>query len=113
MNSEQSKDTEAALSRTLESWRVEEPLPPRFADSVWARIAREERRAPAGWFPRWLEGLSRGMLRPALGGTYVAVLLVTGLGGGSWRAQVVNERTTEALSARYVHMLDPYQMPRL
>ncbi len=112
MKPEQSNSPDAGLDQVLASWKVAEPLPPRFAENVWNRIAREEHRSPAGVLTGWLDWLRRGMLRPALAGTYVAVLLITGMGFGYWRAQVTNERTIAQLGVRYVHMIDPYQMPR-
>ena len=112
MNSEESKRVDEALGRTLEAWKVAEPLPPRFAEAVWQRIARNEQRAPGGILMSWLERVRRGFLHPALAGSYIALLLFTGSGVGYWRAQVVKERMTEELGARYVHLMDPYQMPR-
>lgn len=111
MNPEESKTNEA-LGRTLKAWKVAEPLPPRFAEGVWQRIARNERRAPDSILITWLERFRRGIIHPALAGSYIALLLFAGSGVGYWRAQVVKERVTEELGARYVHLMDPYQMPR-
>jgi len=112
MNSEDPKQVDAALSRTLETWKVAKPLPSRFAENVWRRIERELLPEPMGIWNRLLAWLCQGMLRPALAGSYLVVLLLAGTGVGYWRAQVVNERTGLELGARYVRLMDPYQMPR-
>ena len=52
------------------------------------------------------------LTRPRLAVGYVAVLLAAGLLAGFWQAQLAKTRMAETLSARYVQMLDPYQMPR-
>jgi hypothetical protein len=56
-----------------------------------------------------MEWLSQGMVRPALAVSYLAVLLLTGLGAGYWQARTESVRASEELGARYVQLMDPYQ----
>jgi hypothetical protein len=44
--------------------------------------------------------------------TYVSTLLLAGLLAGYWHARHDNTQASEELSARYVRLMDPYQMPR-
>ena len=44
--------------------------------------------------------------------SYASLLLVIGLGAGLWQSHQASRRNLEAMSARYVQMVDPYQMPR-
>ena len=101
-----------ALTRLLGSWRPDAPLPPRFQEAVWNRIARAEARAAAGhWtiFSRWVE---RIFARPSFALSYVAILLFAGLGAGLWEAHGRAVHGEREWRARYVQMVDPYQMPR-
>ena len=50
--------------------------------------------------------------RPALATAYVAVLLAIGATAGWAQARQESERVSDALSVRYVRLLDPYQAPR-
>ncbi len=105
-------EKDKALSILLRAWKPDAPLPPRFQESVWNRIARAEaRQAPDHWtaFSRWVEA---AFARPRFALSYVAILLFAGLGTGLWQAhgRVVHGETE--WRARYVQMVDPYQMPR-
>ena len=109
MKPQHSDESDAALSRVLGEWKVKTPLPPRFQESVWHRIQRGEARAP-GWsllFSR----LTAAIARPTVATSYLAVLLLTGLLGGYWQARAANAHAEAQLSARYVQLVDPYQMP--
>jgi hypothetical protein len=111
MNREPLNDDPEPLQRVLKDWRVETPLPPRFQAQVWTRIAARESAGFAPWksLTRWLEQLA---LRPAFAVSYASLLLVIGLGAGLWQSHQASRRNLEAMSARYVQMVDPYQMPR-
>ena len=51
------------------------------------------------------------LTRPRLATSYVAALLATGLIAGYWQAKVASAHAEAQLSARYVQVIDPYQMP--
>ena len=98
-----------SLGRVLRQWTVEAPLPPRFQEQIWQRIAwAEAAAAPSLWvsFSRWLEVV---LPRPRFAFAYVAVLLVAGVTAGSLAAQVRTSRLETDLSLRYVQSLDPFQ----
>jgi len=50
--------------------------------------------------------------RPALAGSYVALLLVGGVTVGWAQARQDAARVKDELSERYLRVLDPYQTPR-
>ena len=102
-------DPDGLLHRALREWEIKEPLPPRFGERVWQRIARQEVQAPTGFWTQLSNWVARAMARPALAVSYVTLLLVAGLAAGYWHAQSEKTRTLESLSARYVQMIDPYQ----
>ena len=60
-------------------------------------------------FSRWVENV---FTRPALAISYVTILLFAGLGAGFWQAHGKTVLGDNAWRARYVQMVDPYQMPR-
>ncbi|HEV2393181.1 MAG TPA: hypothetical protein VG146_12560 [Verrucomicrobiae bacterium] len=102
-------DKDRALDKVLKQWVVDAPLPPRFEEQVWQRIARTEAR-PA---PTFLASLSRlieaALPQPRFACSYVAVLLVLGVMAGSWAAQRETSRLDAALGSRYVQSIDPYR----
>jgi len=108
MSSNDPTNREAMLQRALCVWEIKDPLPPRFEEQVWQRIARAETQAPALWalLSSWI---SRALARPRLAASYVAVLLLMGLLAGYWQAQMEKNRTMESLSSRYVGLIDPYK----
>ena len=109
MNAHNQNQSDVALSRVLREWTVQAQLPPRFEDSVWHRIEQAET-----WDPAWkilLTRLAAGLARPALATSYLAVLLLAGLLAGYWQARAATAHAAEQLSARYVQLVDPYQMP--
>jgi len=109
MKPNQTPEDNASLGRVLHQWTVEAPLPPRFQEQVWQRIARAEAAAASSlWasFSRWLENV---LPRPKFAFAYVAVLLVAGVTAGSLAAQVTTSRLETDLSMRYVRTLDPFQ----
>ena len=105
-------EKDESLSKLLRTWKPDAQLPPRFQEAVWNRIARAETRRPAGpWTipSRWVEAL---FTRPSFALSYVAILLFTGLGAGLWQARGIAVHGETEWRARYVQMVDPYQMPR-
>ena len=98
------------LSQLLHEWKVGSPLPPRFNERVWHRLERKEVPAvdPLLLLRIWI---AQAFARPRFAFSYAAALLLAGLLAGFWQAQVTSRRASEALSARYVQMVDPYQTP--
>ncbi len=97
------------LDKVLAEWKVAAPLPPRFQDQVWQRIAKGERR-PAPTAPGMLWRLIEVFLpRPQFAYAYLAALAVFGVAVGSWAAQIKTSRMDSQLSARYVQSIDPYR----
>src|SRR5690242_15712381 len=108
MKSEHSGHPDASLHRTLQEWRISDCLPPRFQERVWQRIQREERSQPTN-VRVFLQRVFEDLRRPALASSYIAFLLLLGIGAGYWHARMDNERAAHELGARYVRMMDPYQ----
>jgi hypothetical protein len=109
MKPELPNDPDKLFNRALREWEIKEPLPPRFGERVWQRIAREEAHAPAGFSALLSNWIAQALARPALAVSYVTVLLMAGLLAGYWHAQTEKARTLESLSARYVQMINPYE----
>lgn len=108
MNPLKPSGDEDRLQRLLRDWTVNDPLPPRFQEDVWARISRAEAAgAPGLW-----AGISRlfevVLPRPKFALSYVAGILVLGLAAGAVAAQVRTSRLDAALGARYVQSIDPF-----
>lgn len=109
MKPENPTENDPALSKILRQWQVKEPLPPRFREQVWNRIARNEAQAPeAPWIllTNWIAQL---MAKPSLAVSYVTILLVAGIFAGYLHARADKARVSVELGSRYVQMLDPYQ----
>jgi hypothetical protein len=107
MNQDRQNPEDESLSRVLREWKVQVSLPPRFQEQVWRRIDHREEQAPA-----WRAALKRftdALARPALATSYVGILLAAGLLAGYWQARVTRSHNEEAMGARYVQMMDPYQ----
>ncbi len=112
MQDNQPVEKDKALSKLLQTWKPDAPLPPRFQEAVWNRIASaESSRAPGLWqlMTAWVE---KTLTRPALAVSYVAVLLFAGLGAGYWQAGGKTTQSAAEMRTRYVQAVDPYQMPR-
>ena len=107
MNRENPNPDDASLSRVLREWNVKTPLPPRFQETVWRRI--EHRDEPLSIWKLLTGRISAALARPSLAVSYVTVLLLAGLVAGYWQARVTREHFGEAMSDRYVQMVDPYQ----
>jgi di/tricarboxylate transporter len=112
MNSEKQNQADVSLDRTLRQWRVDATLPAHFNERVWQKIAREEAHAPATLWARITGWVSQALARPSLAIAYLSMLLLSGLLAGYWHARLDNAQAAEDLSARYVRLIDPYQMPR-
>ena len=111
MNTEESWDHEdRALHHTLQSWRVEDTLPPRFQERVWRRISLRQEANSAPWrlwggFAAWCRTALR---QPATAAAYLAVVAATGAGLGYWKAERYAGQTELAWRAAYVQSVNPY-----
>lgn len=112
MKKDGTTDPDVLLDKALREWEVKDPLPPRFDERVWRRIACREREAPAGFWRRLSDGVALALARPSLAAGYVTLLLLAGLLAGYWHARLDTARESRILGARYVQMLEPYQVPR-
>src|SRR5258706_14542011 len=63
------------LNKTLGAWKVGAPLPPRFQESVWQRIARAEAQTTASVWLTLAAWLDKAFRRPVLAGPCALVLL--------------------------------------
>lgn len=111
MNPMQPSSEDTRLAAVLRSWEVPCEVPPRFADGVWRRVAREEmpgRQNPAGpWAPllAWLAGVLR---QPRFAMVYVVALVVLGASAGVVRGNAQATRLADGLQGRYVLSIDPF-----
>ena len=110
MKANQESEKERALDKAMKQWVVEAPLPPRFQEQVWQRIARAEAQ-PEGGITLW--GLMRRLIetslpRPKFAYSYVAILVLLGVVGGALAAQHETSRLNTRLGSRYVQSVDPY-----
>jgi len=109
MNTNESPQDDAALRKVMRQWTVDAPLPPRFQEQVWQRIAKTETRSePAAWAGLWrlIEDI---LPRPKFAFAYLAVLLASGVAAGSLAAQARTNRLDSELSRRYVQAVDPFR----
>ena|SRR2546430_2613967 len=109
MKPENSTNPDGVLRSALREWKLTDPLPPRFHEQVWQRIARAEAQAVPGLWRQFSNWLANAMARPSLAVSYVTILLLTGLLAGYWHGRADSARATESLGTRYVQMIDPYQ----
>jgi hypothetical protein len=105
----QTTDNDDHLRAVLRGWVVDHPLPPRFQDKVWQRIARTEVRPESGFWIGLIRLVEVALPRPKIALSYVATLLLLGVAAGSMTAQVRSSHVDADLSARYVQSLDPYR----
>ena len=68
---------DAKLSSRLRESRLAPPLPPRFQDGVWRRIADADAEKAFG-SPAWLDAMISWVLRPRLAFATVAALVLAG-----------------------------------
>jgi len=105
MNDDTQRVSDESLRALLLEARPAAHLPPRFQESVWRRIEKEDaapitKPAPFGWLQRWTERLL--LPRFALAG--LALLLVAGgLTGFVSSADVVKQQAQE----RYLSTVAP------
>jgi len=105
-------EKDEALSKLLRTWKPDAPLPPRFQEAVWNRVARAEVRQASGPWTRLVRWVEETFPRPRFALSYVFILLFLGLGTGLWQAHGKTAQGDTEWRARYVQMVDPYQMPR-
>lgn len=109
MNKNPNSGEDPALRKVLREWTVDAPLPPRFHEGVWQRLARADRRAaPAGWTGLW-RLIEVALPRPKFAFAYLSAVLALGVAAGSWAAQAKTSRLDSELSLRYVQLIDPYR----
>ena len=101
------------LDAALAAWRVREPLPLRFQEQVWRRIADAGAESTATRWDIFRGWLRLAFARPAVALACAAVLLALGSGTGWWQARQKSARVDNELGARYVQSLDPYQKMRM
>jgi len=101
---------EVPLERPLRAWQLNTPLPPRFQEQVWRRIADADAKNTTTtlWsvFRNWCQ---LAFARPAIAVAYAAVLLFIGSSTGYLQARHKSVVIENSLSERYVQSLDPYQ----
>ncbi len=100
------------LGRALREWKVSPSLPPRFQEEVWRRIGRAEVNRASSWWSDLRRAIEVAFRRRALAVSYVAALLLIGLGLGLAQGRNASARMDETLEARYLHSIDPYLAPR-
>ena len=112
MAKDELKDANEPLRGLLHEWRVSAPLPPRFEEQVWRRIARAEDQAPVPWWMALFAWLQMPLPRPALSVAVLLIFLTTGLIMGYWQAENRSVQLNSTLSTRYVQSIDPYSFPK-
>src|SRR3974390_264946 len=110
MKREEENSEDRLLRGVLREWQIEEPLPPRFQEHVWRRIARAEEQAPIAVWTHLAERIVLAFARPSLALSYVTVLLAAGLIAGYIHGREDNNRTQHELSVRYAQMMSPYAL---
>jgi hypothetical protein len=109
MKTNQLPEDDDPLRQVLHQWKVETPLPPRFQEEVWRRITRVEAKPERTFLAGLLSLLDVSLARPKVAYSYLIILLLLGVVGGSWAAQREANRLDAALGSRYVQSVDPYQ----
>jgi len=110
MNPNPQTENDDPLRQTLRQWVVDTPLPARFQERVWQRIARKETRPESNLSNALARLLEIVQPRPKLAFAYLMVLLAAGGVAGSWAAQRENNRLDAALGSRYLQSVDPFQI---
>jgi len=106
INPEENQDP---LARSLREWCVSAPLPLRFQEKVWRRVAdaaREDK--AAGWWTVLQNWFQLTFSRPAIAVAYALLLLFLGSGAGYWQARQKSALIEQTLGTRYVQSVDPY-----
>src|SRR6266699_1184631 len=110
MNSTPQSEFDTSLREALGQWVVDTPLPPRFQEHVWQRIARQQRVAPPNLRSVLLHWIEAMLPKPKLAFAYLTALLAAGGVAGSLAAQRENSRMGAALGSRYLQSVDPFQI---
>jgi hypothetical protein len=108
MNPNPNPDSDERLRSVLREWVVDAPLPPRFQEQVWKRIARAEAPTESSFWTALARLVEVVLPRPKIAFSYVAALLVLGVTAGSVTAQIKSSHLDATLRARYVQAVDPY-----
>ncbi len=111
MKPEHPSDDDKRLHELLQDWRVEAPLPPRFQEGVWRKIARADAAAPSGWRRGWDEliaGWTALLRRPVGAVAYLSALLLVGTVLGYWQSDRFGDQKEMAWRAAYVQSVYPY-----
>jgi hypothetical protein len=102
-------EQDARLTSLLQEWQVTDTLPPRFQESVWRKIARNEAPARGGIWQALRRWFDAPIPRPAVAFAYVLVLTGVGLATGYWQGHETIERVDTTLGQRYLSSVNPYQ----
>jgi len=109
MSGDQPNHPDQPLRTLLQQWQVDAPLPPRFAETVWCRIAGQENRPSRvkrrlAMLVQWWELAVR---RPVVALAYLGLLLGMGFSIGFWQAEHYAHSTEQAWQAAYVQSVSP------
>lgn len=103
MNTNNPNPDDPKLTSLLRAARVAPPLPPRFQEDVWRRIAGTEA-GQSATAPSWLDVLIAGLLRSRLAFAAVAALVIA----GAWLGmQQGNQLARHDAQARYLAAVAP------
>ncbi len=110
MSDNETNPKDQRLTQLMGTWKMEAPLPPRFQEQVWHRIALEEGAASQPWWRQWSVWLEAALRRPVLATAYLGLFLVAGAATGYWQANQKSTELNTALSERYLQSFDPYYL---
>jgi|WetSurMetagenome_2_1015567.scaffolds.fasta_scaffold1062390_1 hypothetical protein len=108
MSQNQTPEDDPSLRRLLHQWKVDAPLPPRFQEGVWQRIARAEAPPATSLWSSVARLVAIVLPRPKFALSYITLLLAVGVVAGSLAAQMRTRRMQTNLGLRYVQSIDPY-----
>lgn len=111
MNSNHEPEPEERLEQVLSAWTVDSPLPPRFQEQVWRRIAQAENQPRSALRAGLARLVAVALPRPRFAVAYLGILLGVGIATGSWVAQLKTDHLNADLGSRYIQTIDPYQAP--
>jgi hypothetical protein len=112
MNATRSNNDDDRLGKLLHEWQPEMSLPPGFKDDVWRRIARLDDESKGSVWADFWRTIDAAFRQPALAISYVAILVVIGLGVGRFQARETAAKLDRSLEARYLAAVDPYLKTR-
>jgi len=98
-----------SVSKALRTWKVNAPLPPRFEEQVWQRIARAEAKVNRNPWPEFVSWLEAALPRRIVAASYLTILLLAGITAGYWESRHKSSELDQTLGRRYVQMVDPFQ----